>query len=693
MKKTVETRKKSGKKHFRINFGIKLQLLIAFVIPICFLIIVGVISYQEASEGMMNNYEETTLSSIDMGMQYLDFGCKLATMDVMQLTLDSDISSYAIGSFKSNQVKSNEVYNKTKSALIVKATSNQFVENISIIPKSYSKIITSGSLLTEGFYEEWEQSEEAAQVLANSGRLKWLSSHPALDEKLGTGSEDYAFSYMGILTNKSAVVVIDMNKLAITDSMKRLNLGAGSVAAYVLADGTQELSYETEELMDIKMAEQGFYQDCLIAEESMDSRYVEYGGNEYLFLYSKSAVTGGVLCAMVPKELVVRSADSIKDMTFWLVILACVVAAVIGAAIAINISYNIGYINRKLSLVSGGDLTVSLRTKGRHEFSLLSKRVMEVITETRNLIEKVEQSVGLVSDSANKIGTVSEKINRYSKNITGKIEDMENGIATQVEDAEACSGLMDELAQTIQLISENVVEIGGCADRTKVMIGQGIGTMGTLEEQSASTTEITELVKKDITGLEEESLKIGKFIDVINEIAAQTNLLSLNASIEAARAGDAGRGFSVVAEEIRKLADGSLQAAKEIQHVVEHIRKQTAETVKSANNAKLAVNLQAETVAETIQVFENMNTCIELLLTQLQLIEVNVGNAGSGKEGTVRAVGNITSIAHITAGSASAVNDTAKEQLETVETLRKAAKELNAKMSELEMAIGQFKIR
>lgn len=699
----IHSSKKTKERVFQINIGIKLQLLVAFLIPICFVVMVGVMSYQKAAEGMVKNYEESALSSIDMGTQYLDLGCKMALSNAMQFVLDRDVASYSIGVYENDILKNLDIYNKTKSALIVNAASNPFIGSIAIVPKAHNNIISSAGIAEKGFYEEWAETEEGKQVLTDSGSLKWLSSHPIFDEKMSVEKDSYFLSCLGVLTNKSAVVVLDINRNVIIEMLQKLNFGSESSVAYITKDGSQQsyfaastdnLKEENENpLQTLQFFEQDFYQESLLSEEPTGSEYISFNKQDYLFLYSKSTVTNGMLCAMVPKELVVQSAGSIKEMTLWLVILACITAAVIGSVIAFNITHNIGYINRKLSSVSNGDLTVQLKRKGKHEFALLSGRVMEVITNTRGLIEKVEQCVESVSDSANQVEDVSDKISTCSEGISINIDEMETGSLQQVEDAGECSELMEGLAETIQLISENVLEIGGYADKTKTMIMQGIDTMGELSKQSDSTTNITGHVKLDITNLEKESFKIRNFVEVINDISSQTNLLSLNASIEAARAGEAGRGFSVVAEEIRKLADGSLQAATQIQAVVMNIQKQIVETVKSASDAEQVVGEQAATVLRTIEVFESMNGCIEQLLEKLNQIGINVESANSGKEGTIKAVDNITSIAQETASSATIVKDTAKGQLEVVETLRISAKELNDKMSELKTVMGQFKIR
>ena len=179
---------------------------------------------------------------------------------------------------------------------------------------------------------------------------------------------------------------------------------------------------------------------------------------------------------------------------------------------------------------------------------------------------------------------------------------------------------------------------------------------------------------------------------MINDISQQTNLLSLNASIEAARAGDAGRGFAVVAEEIRKLADDSAKAAGEISNNVAHITAQTQKSVESARTAQNMVAAQTEAVEQVVEVFVNMQNQLSMLVDGLKEIVSSTEKADHERSYTVDAVRNISAIIEETASSAAIVRDVAGKLMDSVQNLNQTADSLGENMDDLKSEISVFKI-
>lgn len=213
-----------------------------------------------------------------------------------------------------------------------------------------------------------------------------------------------------------------------------------------------------------------------------------------------------------------------------------------------------------------------------------------------------------------------------------------------------------------------------------------------LSEKAKSTSVITGQIIDNVSMLNEKSQSISKIVNTINGIAEETNLLSLNASIEAARAGERGRGFAIVADEIRKLADQSVEAVHEIEGVVKEIQIQTKEVVFIANEAESVVSDQETAVRNTEESFADINFRVEKLVNNVTMILSNVHNIKRSKINTLSAIENISAVSQQTAAASLSVTDTTNNQLVVVQSLNDLAKELDNNALNLQNVISQFKV-
>ncbi len=691
-KEEKSQKEKQPRKKFVFNVSIKLQLIVGFLIPILFVILVGIVSYKKAESGMIANYEVSAQNTIETQMEYLDFGLSLIHADAVQIKLDSELQSLVGGTYANDKSKSTSVRNKAMSTINVKATLNGFIDSMYIIPKANNTVMTtvSGHKEQAGFYEDWVTTEEGKAVIR--GEADWVGRHPEIDALIGYDEDRYILSYVTAFSTNCAAVVVDISQKAIKESLHSIDVTDGAIIGFVTADGREIIVKEDTNETEIAFFEQDFFQNSKASEEKTGTEYITYEGKPYLFSYSKSDETGALLVYMVPETKVISSAREIRSITIILVIVACIIAFLIGTAISLNISISMNSIIKRLKKVAEGDLTVQMKTKGKSEFSMLNRNIAEVIGNTRKLIQDVEEIVTMVNDAAVSVEQVSHEMENSSNGIINALEEIDLGVTQQAGDAQQCLMRMDELSQTIEHISGEMEETTKNSENTKQVVTRSIGTMEVLSSQTKDTIAITSQVREDIRALEKKSAEIRGFVDVISEMASQTNLLSLNASIEAARAGEAGRGFAVVAEEIRKLADGSHQAASEINKVVETIEKQTRETVDTAVKAEEIVVEQAGTVNETKEAFGEIYQSTETILSDIKEITSSVESMDSQRGGTLESISNISAVSEQTAASSNAVYNIAQGQKDVVASLKNASDELKIKMKELKEAVSVFTI-
>ena len=689
--------KKSGKSSKLLS--IRNKIVVCFLVPIVFMVIIGVSAYQKSAEGLSEKFTDSTLQTMRMATENLNMSCDFIRSEGLKYAYDDDLRKYFLGMFEDNSVDKLNFLTSTKSNLLSVQTSNPFISHMHIIPKKGVNLLsTKLSSGVDGFLDEYKED-----VASGEGRRsipQWIDSHSVLDEKVTETEKDYIMAFEMMSQSNNACVVIDIKPSAITDFMEEIDIGDGSIIGFVTPGGRELVVENVEEGKESVLPEEGNvfsgqeYYTAVMDEAVADAgtAEVDFQGEKYLFIYSHSADIGFTTCALVPMRVVTSQATEIRNMTIGLVILACVIVVIVGIFITAGIENNMRRISRKFGDVAKGDLTVTVSAKGHDEFQDLAGSATNMITNTKKLVNQVSNATGELEVSAQNVGQASELIHEYSQDITRAIGEINEGMEEQSRHAQECVEKTDILSNEIQEVSHVVERVEKLVGETEGMINKGMEIVQVLGDRAGETTQMTVKVSESIESLRKESEIINSFVATITEITEQTNLLSLNASIEAARAGEAGRGFAVVAEEIRKLADDSAKAAGEIRNNVANITAQTQNSVESASQAKAMVELQTKAVEEVIAVFREMQERMGQLIEGLKDIVVSTEKADGERSAAVAAVKNISDIIEETAGSAETVNDVANKLLNHVEKLSTTASVLDENMEGLKNEISVFKI-
>jgi len=332
-------------------------------------------------------------------------------------------------------------------------------------------------------------------------------------------------------------------------------------------------------------------------------------------------------------------------------------------ALGLLMAFRMGLtINRICGIVSAaakGDLSMNPSSRSRDELGVLTKSISSMISDMRLLIGQVQDITQKVDSSAFKVAGTFRQVSSASHEISKAIRHIAQGASSQAADSENASAKIDELVLKINDVSLNTGAIKNFCDESAGLTRLGLSLVEDLTEKSGETTKTTKTILSDVQALDLHSKSIGNIAGLIRRIADQTSLLALNASIEAARAGSAGRGFSVVAEEIRKLAGEATEATHEIALIIKDIRNQTSQAAKRAISVEETLKSQNNTVSNAV---------------------------------AVNTIHHITEISQETAALVQEVTASVEEQATTIDDLAVYSQELADTSANLSHSISKFKI-
>ncbi len=481
---------------------------------------------------------------------------------------------------------------------------------------------------------------------------------------------------------------------------------------------------------------------------------IDIAGQKYYAAYMPLKDKKGVIIGMfeiaisdVQAQNAVHSGVYVKIfMLCGLIILAIVIVSYVFAT---KVSGRVNQMVNTMGLAETGDLTRTAEVNTADEIGDLAKSFNKMIDNIRRLIDEVSKTGEVVFHTSKELADNAEQATRATKQVAQAMSEMaasnneeqtriqeasefisrldesirniSNGAQAQANSVKETADIMDKMANSIDEVSGLAQELQAVTVQTTDVANQGKQAVEeTMREMERIKNSVFETAGR-IQALGEQSNQIGQIIQVIDDIAEQTNLLALNAAIEAARAGEHGKGFAVVADEVRKLAERSGKATKEIADLITTIQEGTDKAVQAMQKDTKEVEIGFKLAQDASQALVNIISMIEKAAEQIRIIssateqmssnssmtvksvesvaEITTQSLASTKEMTsnserfVMSVQAIFQLAEQSAASAQGVSESAKQLTVSSEDVAAFANELADLSEKLKNSISFFKIK
>jgi methyl-accepting chemotaxis protein len=376
-------------------------------------------------------------------------------------------------------------------------------------------------------------------------------------------------------------------------------------------------------------------------------------------------------------------------------VVAMTTGLILGWVFSRTLSRNIAVITSSTEAISKGDLTRQIKVRRGvfpDETQEMADSLNLMADNLRSLVRRIRDASTQVTDSAKTLSSSALEINASTEEVAQAIEQISHGAENQAELVGNSAKVIHEMAISVELVAKRAKESATAARETSTTAQRGVELAHDSLELTKNFFAEMEQSGRQFSQLNSKLQQVGKIADVIAEIARQTNMLALNASIEAVRAGEFGKGFAVVAEEVRKLADSSSKSAGDIIELIGVLKDESQKVYGSFAESGRHIKEGKKNLDNTASAFQAiLQTVLETERKANSIADLSHLQTDGAKK-MVLAIDEIAKVAEDNAASTEQVSAATEEQSAAMQEMVLASKELAELADALLQSVAKFSI-